>query len=532
MNLIQRTAAASAAATLLFGTVLGTPAAAQNNQPPADIMQLLQRTAGQYMVMITRSFIDLTYEGIQIEPKTSNLVLSGLTLRPELEWDQDAACEINIDRAFLGGIQGFDLLQSVIEFTGVELHPACLPPDVSGMLAAFGYEALTADTMVIDIAYELPTAAADVTIQAAIRDAGDLTLSAAFDYLWFRFPIDGSDEPIPVAILGSAELAFENGGVWERVEPMVLGQIGDPAAIPPMLEAMIGQTLSEGGTRTPTAQEAAFAQNVASEVERFLREKNRLVVSVSPDGGLFLDENAFGSPAETIAALQPKVSATPLAFESMIEAPMLANALGGSVADEDRLSVGKALVSGLGAPLAPVEGRALLTPLANAWNGEAAAALAASYEAADPAMAYAMALRAMAARAAGAAGIADRIEASMPLADVLAAQAQATGTWPGAADHKAASDAILQSGDVSGMRRMATAALTGNGVPRDYRSAYYWASLSAAAGDRGGAGLRKRLDYRFAGEAAWQTAAEAVASEVLQTWTNGGVAATIAERMR
>ena len=88
MNLIQRTAAASAAATLLFGTVLGTPAVAQNNQPPADIMQLLQRTAGQYMVMITRSFIDLTYEGIQIEPKTSNLVLSGLTLRPELEWDQ------------------------------------------------------------------------------------------------------------------------------------------------------------------------------------------------------------------------------------------------------------------------------------------------------------------------------------------------------------------------------------------------------------------------------------------------------------
>ena len=532
MNLIQRTAATSVAATLLFGTSFGASAVAQNNQPPADFLQLLQRVAGQYMVMISRSFIDLTYEGIQIEPNTNNLVLSGVALRPELEWDQEGACQIDIDRAFLGGVQGFDIVQSVIEFTGVELHPACLPPDVSGMLAAFGYDALAADTMVIDINYELPSAAADITIQAAIRDAGDLTLSGSFDYLWFRLPLDGSDEPIPVAILGSAELAFENGGVWERVEPMVMSQIGDPAAVPPMLEAMIGQTLSEGGTRTPSAEETAFASNVASEVERFLREKNRLVISVAPEGGLRLSEDAFGSPAEVIATLKPKISATPLAFEAMIEAPMLTNALGGTVADEDRLSVGMALVTGLGAPLAPVEGRALLTPLADAWNGEAAAALADSYEATEPARSYAMVLRALAADQAGSAGIADRLEANMPLADILTAQAQAFGTWPGAADHGAASTAALQSGDVTAMRRMAMAALTGKGMPRSYRTAYYWASLSAAAGDRGGAGLRKRLDYRFAGEVAWQAVSESVASEVLQAWTSGGVAGAVAERMR
>lgn len=532
MNLMQRTAATSVAATLLLSTTLGTSALAQNNMPPADLMQLMQRVAGQYMVMISRSFVDFTYDAIQVEPNTNNLVLSGIALRPELEWDQDGACVINIDRAFMGGVQGFDLVQSVIEFTGVELHPACLPPDVSGMLAAFGYDALVADTMVVDINYELPSAAADVTVQAAIRDAGDLTLSASFDYLWFRFPLDGSDEPVPVAVLGSAELAFENGGVWERVEPMVMSQIGDPAAVPPMLEAMIGQTLSEGGTRTPSAEETAFAKNVASEVERFLREKNRLVVSVAPEGGLRLSEDAFGSPAGAIAALQPRVSATPLAFDAMIAAPMLTSALDGAVAEEDRLSVGKALVTGLGAPLAPVEGRALLTPLADTWNGEAAAALAASYEASNPAKAYDMALRALAANQVGIAGVVDRVEAGMPLSDVLAAQAQAIGTWPGAADYKTTSDVILQAGDVSAMRRMSTAALTGNGMPRDYRSAYYWASLSAAAGDRGGAGLRKRLDHRFAGEAAWQSVAESVASEVLEAWTSGGVANAVAERMR
>lgn len=529
MKIITNTAAALATTAVL---ATGT-AQAQNNAPPVDFMQLLQRISGQYMVMITRTFVDLTYDTIQVEPKTNNLIVSGLRLYPELDWDKEATCIVEVDRALMGGIQGFDLVQSVIEFSGVTLAPSCLPPDAGGMLAAFGYEGLTADTMTVDISYALPTASADLTVQAAIQEVGDVTLSAVFDYLWFRFPLDGSEEPIPVAVLESAELAVENGGIWEKVGPMVLGQIGDPAAYSPMLGAMMGQMLSEGGTRETTAEENAFIANVTAEVERFLRDKNRIVVSVAPEDGLYLSADAFNSPAEAIAVLQPKVSATPLAFETMIDTATLNSALNGSsVPEDERLRVGKALVTGFGAPLAPREGQALLEPLADAWNGEAASALAASYEATNPGRAYAMVLRAMAAGERGTTGLADRIEARMTLSDVLVAQQQALTAWPGNADYKDGSKITLASGDVSIMRRLASLAMTGQNRPRDYAGAYFWASLAAAAGDRGGVSLRERLNYRFAGDAAWQAASAEVSSEVLKAWTSGGVAAAVSERMK
>lgn len=526
MKFIKSTAAAIATAAILT-----SPAAqAQNNAPPVDFLQLLQRIGGQYLVMVTRTFVDLTYDTIQVEPKTNNLIVSGLRLYPQLDWDREANCVVDVDRALMGGIQGFDLVQSVIEFSGVSMTPACLPPDAGGMLSAFGYQGLTADTMTVDISYALPTASADLTVQAAIKDVGDVTLSAVFDYLWFRVPLDGSDEPIPVAILESAELAIENGGVWEKVAPLVLG---DQAAFPPMLQAMLGQMLSEGGTRSLTAQETAFTANVFAEAERFLEDRNRIVISVAPEDGLLLSENAFNSPSEAIAVLQPKVSATPLAFQSMIDTATLTGALGGgSVPETERLRVGTALVTGYGAPLAPREGQALLQPLADAWNGEAASALAKSYEPTDPGRAYQMVLRAMAAGERGTTGLADRIEARMPLSDVLAAQQQALTTWPGGTAYKDGSKTILESGDVSAMRRLASLALTGQNRPRDYAGAYFWASLAAAAGDRGGVSLRDRLDYRFAGDAAWQTASGEVSSEVLKAWTSGGVAAAVSARMQ
>ena len=529
MKFVKSTAAALAAAA-----ILSAPAAqSQNSAPPADILQLLQRISGQYLVMITRTFVDLTYDTIQAEPKTNNLIISGLRLYPELDWDQNAECVIEIDRALMGGIQGFDLVQSVVEFSGVTLGPTCLPPDAGGMLAAFGYEVLTADTMTIDIAYELPTAAADLTVQAAIRDVGDVTLSAAFDYLWFRIPTDGGDDPIPVAILESAELAIENSGVWERVEPMVLGQFGDPAAVPPMIQAMLGQMFTEGGTRAPNENETAFVANVASQVERFLRDKNRIVITAAPTDGLYLDEDLFGSPSAALDALQPKLSATPLALRSMIDTETLTAALtGGSVPEDQRLRVGEALVSGVGAPLAPREGQALLKPLADAWNGPAAAAMARSFADTDPAQAYDLALRALAGGDRTIAGIADQLEARLPLATVLAAQQAAIQAWPGHAGYKDGSKTILESGDISAMRRLASVALTGQNMPRDYASAYFWASLAAAAGDRGGVSLRERLDYRFAREAAWQTTSGEVASEVLKAWTTGGVAAAVTARMQ
>jgi hypothetical protein len=526
--------------TLLAATALValpmTSLAAESDTSKA--LRFFQQVVNQYAIMVTRSFVDLTYENITIEPGTNDLILSGVKLYPELDWDQNAECEVQIERLVAAGSNSFENAQSMFEISGLSLPAACFDPDLAGMMSSFGYDGLVADTMSVEISYDLPSSAADISMQAAVVDAGDISVSAHFDYFWFRIPIDGpDDDPIPVMQLGEAEIAFENTGLWERLEPMAAAQFGDLNAIPQMAQLMIGQAFTEGGTRTPTAQEQAFVENVSSELARFLQEKNRIVVTSAPEGGVWLHEDLFDSPYDALATFQPVVSSTPIAYRALINTDELAAALGGGggLDAAARLRIGNALLTGIGAPRSVSDGQALLQPLADQWNGEAAAMIAEALdETGNIAGAYAMALRAMAGGETSAIGLADSIEAEIPLADVLAAQEAARMAWPSVGDSQNEAAEIIVSGDVSAMRRRAYAASIGRGQPRDYAAAYYWASLAAAGGDRGAANLRRRLDERFGGRDgdAWQATAAAQASAALQTWTEGGLGATISERVR
>lgn len=526
------------ASLLAGGIALASPAALAQTRSQSDtqnLLHLIQRIYGHYTVLLVRSFIDLTYDSLTVEPNTNAMVISGLTLYPELDWDDTGACAINVDRVTMGSLTSFETLSSTIEVSGVALPPACLPADAGSMLGALGYaDGLIADTMTIEVAYDLPSSGADVTVQAAVVDAADVSLSARFDYVWMRLPTDGRDDPVPVAILGEAELALENAGLWERVEPMVAAQMGDVTAIPGMAQLMLGQMLAGPDGQTPPEAQA-FVENLSGELGRFLTEKNRLVISVAPEGGLFLEEDAFESPAQAIAILKPVVSGTPAAYRSLVGAEDLAAALrGGEGLDTGaRLRVGEALLTGIGAPRSVADGVALLAPLAAEWNGEAALMIADALADGNPADGYAMALTALAGGQAGAIGLADGLENAMSLADVLAAQESAARAWPGNARSAGEMDALIAAGDIPGLRRMAFAASVGKDMPRSYARAYYLASLAAAGGDKGAANLRRRLDTRFAGtgNAAWREEADRAARVALETWT-ASLGAVIADRVR
>jgi hypothetical protein len=105
--------------------------------------------------------------------------------------------------------------------------------------------------------------------------------------------------------------------------------------------------------------------------------------------------------------------------------------------------------------------------------------------------------------------------------------------WPGAAARQAADQALIEAADIGAVRERAHAAALGKGGPRSYADAYYWASLAAAAGDRSAAGLRERLDRRFAraeGAArdAWRVDSQAAAAGAIETWTSGGLGGRVA----
>jgi hypothetical protein len=516
----------------------------------SETVRLMQRVATQYTILLTRMFVDLTYESIAIEPGTNDLIVTGLRLYPELAWDQDGRCEIVVERAVIADTNSVETLRTAVELGGVALPPACFQPEVAATLAGLGYDGLTADAATLDIAYDLPSSAADLAVQVSVVDAAEIALTAHFDYLFLRFPIaadtgatdtepmepeGAAAEPVPVARLGWAELVVENDGLWQALEPMMTTQMGDLNALPQMVQMGVGELFTEGGTRTPTPEETAFVDNLASEVARFIADRDRIVVTAAPEGGsVLLTGEMMASPGALIVALDPVVSAASRAHREMIAPADLAAALaGGDALDaKARLRIGRALVTGIGAPRAAEAGRALLLPLAEEWNAAAALLTARAAESAgDPQTAYAMALRAMAGGEAGSIALADALEPELPLIAIVAAQDEAVGAWPGAADAQAEAERLIAEGDVTGMRRRAYATATGTGRPRHYGHAYYWASLAAAAGDRGAASLRQRLDDRFAGQEGWQAIAENSATAALETWT-AGLGETIAASVR
>ncbi|MCY3876518.1 MAG: hypothetical protein OXF88_19790 [Rhodobacteraceae bacterium] len=524
-----------ATAVLTVATVPSVATNAQATQEAQNLLALIQRVAVQYIMQSVRSFVELTYEQLTVEPGSNALIVSGLKLYPTLAWDQDGKCEISIDRAVTRSTYGFETISTGWELSGVSVSGACIEPETSGLLASFGYEDVNVDSASIEFTYTLPDSAAEFVIQAAVRDAIIVSLGAKFDYFWFKLPKDGNSDLYPAAQLGYAEIAIENRGLWGRLEPTLVARIGSVIAIPQMVERFIRQTLTNNGSRTPTEAEQAFVKNLSAGLSGFLKEKKLLVVTAAPEGGTWLDDTVFDSPQNLIAMLRPKVSNVPLAFHSIIPPADMNAALadGANPDDAIRMKIGKALLTGLGAPRSIDDGASLLLPLAESWSGEAAAMLAKAYESVGrDEEAYEMALIALASGDLSALAVADELEQRIPLVKILNMQDDVNNRWPGTTDFRAEFDAAVAVGDVGSIREHAAAASIGRGLPRSYSAAYMLATLAAAGGDRSAANLRDRLDHRFGGKMHWQSAAREAAAAALGIWINGGMGAAITNRIQ
>lgn len=532
MKLHRSLCAASVLALTIGSASAQTPAQVANTEAA---LNFVQRLAATYVVLIARAAVDLTYDSLTIDTSGQETVINGLTIYPVLDWDTEGACVVKIERLTGASSPSLVVLESDFELSGVSVPAACLDPGVGAMLASFGYPTLEIDRAAVSLAYDVPSSGAQMLISADVNDAADITVSADFEYVWFTGILEG-DDPEPVGKLANAEIAIENAGIWERVSPMLGQQFGDLNQIPAMIGPMMGQMLAEPG-QAPTAEALAFVDNVSAEMTRFIQNGDRIVLSIEPEGGLWLSEDIFDTPQSTLAALKPRLSGAPLGISRMLSPATLSAAMAGGAGldDAQRLAAGKALITGIGAPRAFAEGIALLTPLADSWNADAAALVAEALDAdGDSAKSYDMALRAAAGGAAGSIGMADALEGKLDAATVIAAQAGALAAWPDLAGWINAKEAAEAAGDIAALRRLAFDASAGHGMPRSYREAYYLASLAAAGGDSSAAALRDRLDRSFSGadgarDPAWVEASGAAASAALTAWT-GGLAGQVMSR--
>jgi hypothetical protein len=187
-------------------------------------------------------------------------------------------------------------------------------------------------------------------------------------------------------------------------------------------------------------------------------------------------------------------------------------AIDGLLSKERSLEVGRALLTGIGAPRNTPLGLRLLDPLSKEGNPQATAIMAEALQSIDPTTAYRLSLYATSKGQPRSLSLLNELEDGLTLTEVLAVQDAMLG-----ADGPSASD-FTSIGDI---RRAARGHLLGTTRIRSYRAAYYWASIGSATGDAAAAAIRDEIDtiMRLRGaNVAWSEVRASLENGVLRDW--------------
>lgn len=482
---------------------------------------LIQRAA-QSGIMALRTQLDLTYQSMDVDIGLSKVTLTGIEAWPVVAWDNSGPCEVGIDQITirLAPLDQPELVRLNVQALGVNVASNCLPPAQVQGLSMAGLENIAVPLLNIDLAYDIAQASADLGAHARLDGFATLDLTADFSYLWFDGRQD-MDNPEPVAFLRAASLKLENLGGFEALSPMLPPPFLDAAQSPLILEGMISGKLVEmnRGAKLSPAQ-TAFLDSIKTAWPLFLGDPSALVLETNIADGdqIFLNFEDYGrNPGQAFQDLRPALSLSLAATRNALPVALIRQVLDG---DTDTLTpevlrqVGLALTMGQGAPRNLSAGIAVLGGLATAGDAEAALALAAALEVSDPAAAYSWALRAGANGQTRAGAALNRLENTLPMSEVLAAQ------------HELASGISLAQDTLSNIASIRSAAMslfTGSGQPRSYVEANYWALLGAAAGDGVSEGILDQIAEKMQGAdasglQAWRDVEVQSSARAMQVW--------------
>jgi len=459
----------------------------------------------QYGVMALRTQIDLQYADLTVNLLAGRAVVSDLKLWPLPDWDRNADCEIRIDRLVLSQAppdQSGRLRFKASGF-GVNAPPVCLPPEMRPILLATGSTSISVPYFGFDLDYDIASAGAQIQANLVLDSLAAVDLSAQFSYLWFDGR-DDMDNPDPVFELSSATLSLENAGGWDIARPMIPPSFTDSEAGPRALGQVLNDIIrnmnldAAPDRQSPDAgnlseSQTAFIASATRTWADFLKDPQRLVLETgyALDHSVYLDFQSYeDDPRLVFDDLKPILSLAPASARAALPADLLRRALGDEAAGlsvEERLLVGTALISGVGAPRNVSAGSNLLVELARGGNAAAAAALSETLESRQPENAYVWALRAGAAGVDGATARLDRLETVLEIPVILQIQGEAS---------QDAVHPVEALASIGAIKQQARARLTGKGATRSYGIAAMWAMLAAATGDAESADILEEIDAR------------------------------------
>jgi hypothetical protein len=504
--------------SLLSATALVPLLAFPARAEPVTLLELmtldrLANMGGQIVINALRGVAEVTYAHMDIRPLDGRMILTGLEVSP---YDMPD-CMITLDRAVIRSAPLDQIAYGAldIDVLGFEMGDGCLSePDLRD-LAEIGITEMVLDRGQIRLEYDYASAGMTLDVRAETTGLADLRAHVDFSYFALNF-----EREEPVADLAYAEIEVTDQGYWpviaaeippamllpEVTVPMLVDELlpryVDPAQAPAPAPAPDAPSDGKGDddSPAPTPQPApqnspedeaahAFIEASAATFARFAANPGTLRLEFAPETPVRLDEDLFEDFGPFVAALSPTLFTEADRPDTRItadEAATLQSWLSGGdeeLGDAELMRYAHAFLTGIGAPRDAEVAMELLTPLLEAGNPEALDMALGTLDDLDPGFAYQIARDAAAQGDRLAFAHLDRLEADLPVLDMLEIQNEDGG------------DLLITGGETGReLRQMAQEALSGLNAPRRYSHAYFYALLALASGDAGAALIVDELE--------------------------------------
>ncbi len=476
------------------------------------------------LTLVVQSFIptlrvlaDVRYDQIDVDSVRNRVALVGVDIRPFLPYVEGDACTITADGLVLSG-QPLDRQQGYIlniAFEGAVLDFDCLPGEARPVIGMMGGDDIRLDRATINMNYDFASGGAKINFGADLDKLVALSGSLDLDYISYRMDLN-NEEVVPAAYVNHAQITLENRGLYQAGARMAPPGMLDPAALEQIIPGAMAEAFGEmngGETGALSPEQEAFIAQTVQVAQAFVQNPTQIVLeTAAPATPVRLGEADLEDPKAIFSKLAPTIGTSPQAIGNGISAAELKQAIDGLLPTARNLDVGRALLSGVGAPRNTTLGLRLLDPLAKEGNAQATSLMANAMQSFDPETAYRLALHASSKGQSGSLSLLNELEDELSLAQILEVQdSMLGGGGPVASDYASIGD----------IRRAARGHLLGTTRVRSYRAAYYWASVGAATGDVAAATIRDEIDtiMRLRGASnQWSEVQTSLENGVLRDW--------------
>jgi hypothetical protein len=464
-----------------------------------------------------RVLADVRYDQIDVDPVRNRISMIGIDVRPFLPYADADSCVIKADALVISG-QPIDRQQGYgvnFSLNGTVVDFDCLPQDARPVVGMLGVENIRLDRANLNVHYDFASGGAKLHFGADLDKLVALSSSADLEYISYRMDLE-SEEVMPAVYVNHIQATLEDRGLYTAGSRMAPPGMLDPAALEQIIpQALSGFFAEMNGfeARDLSTEQEAFVNQAVITAKAFVENPSQIIVeTAAPKTPVRLGEADLEDPKAIFSKLAPAIGTVPLAITAGISTNDLHQAIDGLLSKERSLDVGRALLTGIGAPRNTTLGLRLLDPLADEGRPEATALLADALQSIDPSNAYRLALHATANGQSGSLSLLNDLEDGLALNEMLELQdVMLGGGGPVASD-------FASIGDI---RRAARGHLLGTTRIRSYRAAYYWASVGAAAGDVASVTIRDDLNtiMRLRGASApWSEVQTSLENGVLRDW--------------